>query len=174
MSLLKFVDFRVKKYSHKNCRGYLGGFMTEEKLNKMHARYWEKRLVHPNGTKVNGSLTDWYIRLNYQGKQSWVNMQTPNRALASQKAKEAYFLVRSQGWDALWAKYGIRKGKEKKSVSKEKSDVMDLTIGEFVRHIMEKCSLSSETLNAYINALGKIAADIFNVKDESQNSDDKM
>ncbi|MDR1456599.1 MAG: tyrosine-type recombinase/integrase [Puniceicoccales bacterium] len=75
---------------------------------------------------------------------------------------DAYLLLKSQGWDALWAIYKVRKSKNDGEKKEENSEQKIVTIGDFISAIKERCVFrSNRTISWYISSLYRIISDTF-------------
>jgi hypothetical protein len=93
-----------------------------------------------------------------------VSLQTPNKSLASHRARDAYFLLKSGGWEALWKQYKVR----------QPNDGMVLhgcTVGELLQHVQTKSSLRPQTFVYSKRALCEILADVSNIQSGSEKYD---
>jgi hypothetical protein len=114
---------------------------ARNKISKTTSKYWEGRLFKRTYKGAGGEkilAPDWYVTLCYKGKDSSVCMQTPNKAAAAKRALDAYLLLKSQGWDALWDVYKVRKSKNDGKKKGEISGQKIITIGDFISALNEK------------------------------------
>jgi integrase len=143
-----------------------GGVMEEKKLNKTHVKFWAGKLFHPKSLSAANAFPNWYIQMASEGKQCQFSTGTPNKAEAARRAKEAYFLLKSQGWDAVWEKYGKKKRRKTEGWIKTTSgakNVTEMTFGEYLELIEKQCSVSHETVYDYKARLRVLLASMFRI-----------
>jgi site-specific recombinase XerC len=153
----------------KNWRGKWGAKVSEEvmkerRLNKTHVKFWEGKLFHPRTLSVTNAFPNWYVQMAHGGRQRQFSTGTPNRDEAAKRSREAYFLLKSQGWDAVLEKYGSKKRK----MAMEQCVGKEMTVGEYVALLRKKCALKPATLNDYLRGFRKILSDVFEVRIGSQ------
>jgi integrase len=84
--------------------------------------------------------------------------------LAGKRALEAYMLLKTQGWDAMWAMHKVRKVKSPQSMEKKEQPNVPATVGEFLALVNEKYTFkSARTRSTYVTSFLKLLSDIFNV-----------
>lgn len=121
-----------------------------------HQDYWKAKLKRRNYRSRDGGLVEipeWQVRMFHQGKETWFNLGTANRAAAAIKARDIYMSMISVGWDATFAKY-----KPDPTVSDEVC-----TVGEFLADVAKRSHIKPVTLRRYSVKLRKIVADIAGV-----------
>jgi hypothetical protein len=138
------------------------------KTSKTSAKHWEGRLFKRSYKGSDGEkifLPDWHVTLCHQGKDRPVCLKTPEKALAAKRAKEAYMLLKTQGWDAMWAVYKVRKSKNIGKVAKKDEDNTPLTIGDYLGRIDELYTFTApKTRTKYFSAFYKMISDIFDIQ----------
>jgi hypothetical protein len=157
---LKARDEKVRKEIRN------GGVMDGKKLSKSHVKFWEGRLSHPKSLSAASAFPNWYVQMAHDGKQCQFSLGTPNKAEAARQAKEAYFLLKGHGWNAVWAKYGKKKRKEIENCGKAisgASDVSNMTFGEYMELIERKCTVGPETIFDYKARLRVLLSSMFKI-----------
>ncbi|MDR1233171.1 MAG: hypothetical protein LBJ75_02850 [Puniceicoccales bacterium] len=129
-------------------------------VSKSNVKYWESKLQKRSHRDSSGKFIqspDYSVRLCHQNQQRFVSLQTPNRSLAAQRARDAHLLLKSEGWEALWKQYKVRQ-------PNDEAVTCDCTVGEFFERIQTKSSIKPQTFVYYRRAFCQILADIFNVQ----------
>jgi integrase len=93
--------------------------------------------------------------------------------LAGKKALEAYMVLKTQGWDAMWGEYKVRKSKHPALAAKA-VDVRNIpaSVGDFIARVDEKYTFKSQrTRNTYIYSLHKFIADAFEISSGNEKYD---
>jgi integrase len=128
--------------------------------SRSNAKYWESKLRRRMRKDSAGNMVqsaDYNVRLCHQNQQRFISLQTANKALAAQRARDAYLLLKSSGWEALWERYKIRQ-------SGNEAMTCDCTVGEFFGRIQTKSSIKPQTFVYYRRAFCQILADVFNIQ----------
>jgi integrase len=137
------------------------------KASKTTAKFWEGRLFKGTYKDKNGKiveLPDWSVTLCHANKVRHITLKTPVKALATKKALDAYTLLRSQGWDALWEVYRVRKPKKEEVKSNAAGNTATIsTLGEYITLVEEKCSIGSRTIQTYKNGIRQMIAEMFGI-----------
>jgi len=126
------------------------------RLPKTHADYWEQRLYKNSYTRDGKSeeVTGWAVKIQYLGIRKTFTFETPNRRLASAKARDLYLDIVAKGWNTSLAHH-----KPEMAVRKD-----DPTVGEFLAEVGAKSGLGARTLQYYCCCLRKIVAGIAAIK----------
>jgi integrase len=128
--------------------------------SKTNVKYWETKLQRRTYGNSSGDIVqsaDYSVRLCHQGQQRFVSLRTSNKALAARRARDAYLLLKSTGWEALWKQYKVRQ-------SSDHSLADSCTIGEFLEYAQTKSSIKPATFVYYKRSFCQILADIFNIQ----------
>jgi Phage integrase family len=115
---------------------------------KTDLRYWEKRVTF----QLPASRT-YSVHIQHGNRRMWVNLRTANKEQAAALARKFYEDLRSLGWEEV-----LRRRKAPKEEKK-----VNVTIGEYLNAVREKCLIHLKTLEAYAAALRKIASDIHGI-----------
>jgi hypothetical protein len=106
----------------------------------------------------------FYANLCHGNKTARVCLQTANKLEAAGRAKNAYLLLKSQGWEAMWEVYRVRKNREeanKQDARYRDEEIPEQrikkngeieTVGEFVEKIKQVCFVRPLTLEGYIGS----------------------
>ncbi|MDR0742455.1 MAG: hypothetical protein LBE98_03255 [Puniceicoccales bacterium] len=97
-------------------------------VSRSNVKYWESKLKKRSHRDSFGKLVqspDYSVRLCHQNQQRFVSLQTPNKSLAAQRARDAHLLLKSEGWEALWKQYKVRQ-------SNDEAVSCGCTVGEFL------------------------------------------
>jgi integrase len=94
---------------------------------------------------------------------------------AASRARKAYLLLKSQGWDAMWEVYRVRKSSaeaERQNAKyhgtpiaeehKKKEGEIE-TVGEFVEKVKQVCFVRARTLRDYIRDFYQILSEIYGI-----------
>ena len=85
------------------------GLPRKSKLPKTHQDYWvsrlQKRSYLDRDGKTKVEIPTWQVRMFHAGREMWFNLDTPNQTAASIKARDIYGSLRTNGWDAVLAKF---------------------------------------------------------------------
>ncbi len=133
--------------------------------SKAHVEFWKRRLVKRHylrqGHKV--EIPDWQVRVSHSGKQRFINLRTTNKAAAANKARDIYFYLIANGWDATNDKFRPQDDfKSKKS---------DCTVGDFLAEIKAKTGIKDKTLKEYAKNFRQIVAEIHRIVGEKEKHD---
>jgi integrase len=156
--------------------------MANINKDKTSIKYWEGKVAKrkQKDAKGNESVAPYFsVNFKHANKGTYVCLQTDNKYVAAQKARDAYVLLKAKGWEAMWAIYKVRKSKEetwnqnKQSFEVHQNDENqnNLTIGDFIKKIKENSFLKAATLHEYELSLYQIAADIFDIKSGTEKYD---
>jgi integrase len=146
--------------------------------DKTSVKFWEGSVYKRKANRATENKTDspyFYANLCHGNKTARVCLQTANKLEAAGRAKNAYLLLKSQGWEAMWEVYRVRKNREeadKQDVRHRGEEINDQhkkrkgeieTIGEFVEKVKQVCFVRPKTLHDYIRSLYHIIADIYGI-----------
>jgi hypothetical protein len=149
--------------------------MARSNNDKTSAKFWEGKVYKLTQTGKNGNETTstyFYANLCHGNKTARVCLQTANKLEAAGRAKNAYLLLKSQGWEAMWEVYRVRKNKEEagkqdarhrgEEITEQhrKRDGEIETIGEFVEKVKLVCFVRAKTLHSYVQSLYRIISDV--------------
>ena len=129
---------------------------TKTRAPKTHQDHWKPRLKRRTYTDRNGTrveIPEWQVRMFYQGREAWFNLETANQAAAAIKARDIYVSLVGKGWGETVAKY--------KPTPADKAEVC--TVGEFLKDVRERSHLKPMTVRRYAVKLRKIVADLSKV-----------
>ena len=81
--------------------------MQKTQNGKGDIRYWQARVRKTRSTRGDYSSENAFYSVSFQhgGRRMGLSLGTPNEVVAATKAKEMYFFLIANGWDALLAKY---------------------------------------------------------------------
>jgi hypothetical protein len=146
--------------------------------DKTSVKFWEGKVYKFTRKGGNGKeVTSPYFYANpcHGNKMARVCLQTANKLEAAGRAKNAYLLLKSQGWEAMWEVYRVRKNREeadKQDMRHRGEEITDQhkkrkgeieTIGEFVEKVKQVCFVRPKTLHDYIRSLYHIISDIYGI-----------
>src|SRR5260370_18685613 len=125
--------------------------------DKTKLRYWRRRIFKPfyihEGQKIQSP--NFAIEIQHQGKRVRWSLGPANPEVAAAKARDLFLFLISNGWPATLAKY-----------RPESATQADPSLGAFIDAVERTADLSPKTRVAYVNALRKIATDIFWLADD--------
>jgi integrase len=134
---------------------------SKPNYSKAQRGYWLDRLIKGTYT-VDGKsreTADWCMRVKHSGTRKTVNLKTPNKATAAEKAAKFWRDLTSQGWK--YADSQLNPGAEEKKPQK-------VTVGELIK-VSEKLSgARAESLESYARALRTLASNIAGIKDSTK------
>ena len=146
----------------KKCRSEIDQQLIQ---SKAHIEFWKRRLVKRyyirQGQKV--AIPDWQVRVSHAGKQRFINLRTTNKAAAANKARDIYFYLIANGWDATNDKF--------KPQDDFKSKKSDCTVGDFLAEIKAKTGIKDKTLKEYAKYFRQIVAEIHGIKGGKEKHD---
>ncbi|MEO7168577.1 MAG: hypothetical protein ABI016_16290, partial [Chthoniobacterales bacterium] len=123
---------------------------------KTDVRHWQKVIFQPVYTRngVRHMVPHWSAKIQHAGRRETFPLGTPNKAAAAAEARDIFLALKSEGWDAVIARFkpGTRA-----------SDGPVTTVGEFLRAVEGVWSGSPKTLADYARALRGIVAGIFGI-----------
>src|SRR6516164_1302280 len=67
--------------------------------SKYNLSYWEKAVFQ---RRKGGN---WWVQMQHEKRREKFSLRTPNLAAATVRARDAYQVLVSEGWDAMLAKY---------------------------------------------------------------------
>ncbi|MBT3569623.1 MAG: hypothetical protein HN494_12310, partial [Opitutae bacterium] len=108
------------------------GPVVAQLIGPTNLRFWENR-VEKRKFKQGGKnqlSVNYYVRLSYEKKRKWMNLETPNRTKAAELARKFYFLLRTGGWTALENSNGQARSMPK--------DSRKLTLGQYFRLVEDR------------------------------------
>jgi integrase len=141
-------------------------------------KFWEGKVykLAQKGAHGNETVSPYfYANLCHGNKTARVCLQTANKLEAANRARDAYLLLKSSGWDAMWEVYRVRKsrGESEKQDAKyrgepiaaknEKKEGEIETVGQFIEKIEQICFVRPITLSGYISSFSRILAEIYNI-----------
>lgn len=139
------------------------------RLGKTHQDYWvarlRKRTYLAGDGKTEMEIPTWQVRLFHAGKEGWINLGTANQAAAAVKARDAYVLLKANGWDATLAKL---------KPESEAAPRLNLTVGQFLTAVKETGYLRTRTFLNYQNCLRTVVSEAFGVRTEKSRFDYKQ
>jgi integrase len=119
-------------------------------------RYWREAVFQPSYTR-NGArrkLNHYAVKLQFAGHRETIRLETANREIAAQNAREIYLYLQSHGWDETLLKF---KPKSRWSSSAA------TTVGEFLEQVQSVWSGKNKTIGDYIRAFRTIVSDVFEI-----------
>lgn len=133
----------------------------KKRLPKTHKDYWKERvekLTYKN--KATGKIEeagDYSIRLYYLERREYFALDSANRKVAGDKAKEIYTYLKANGWGATLAKY--------KPEAEEKPEVE--TVGDLIRIAKEKADIRPRTMQGYVGSFRRLTVGLAGIKEDS-------
>ena len=123
---------------------------------KTDVRYWRKAVFQPSYTRngVRRELDHYAVKLQFARRRETIPLETANREIAAQKARETYLYLQSHGWDETLLKF--------KPKSRWLSGAAT-TVGEFLEQVHSVWSGKAKTLGDYIRAFRTIVSDVFKI-----------
>jgi hypothetical protein len=134
---------------------------TKSKSDRTKLAYWASRIYQPTYKNSLGKMvanTDWYVTLCLKNEVHRIFLQTHDRDLAAKRALEAYFFLRTNGWEETLEKYRVRKVPQK---SREEADPSDFTVGDFLRDIHSANTIGDRVFKIYARSFRRVVAKIF-------------
>lgn len=125
--------------------------------SKTHRDYWLSRLIKGTYT-VNGEsrmTADWHMRVSCNSVRKLINLKTPNKATAAEKAAKFWRDLASGGWKL--AEMNLNPGAEEKKPEK-------VTVGRLIEVSHSLLTVRPESFESYAKALRKLASDITGIK----------
>ncbi len=95
-------------------------------------------------------IPEWQIRIKYDRREAWFNLDTANQSVAAVKARDIYLSLVSVDWTATLAKF--------KPGPAAKTDIC--TVGEFLADVQERSHLRPMTVRRYAVKLRKMVSDV--------------
>ncbi|MDR2341328.1 MAG: site-specific integrase [Puniceicoccales bacterium] len=146
--------------------------------DKTSVKFWEGKVYKQKVSGAEGNKTAspyFYANLCHGNKTARVCLQTANKLEAANRARNAYLLLKSQGWEAMWEVYRVRKSREEadrqdakhrgESVIEEhaKKEGEIETVGEFIERIEKISLVQLHTLEGYIGSFYRILEGIYGI-----------
>jgi integrase len=129
---------------------------------KNDVRYWYDRVRKQRSVRADRIFENpfYSVQLQHAGRRMELSLGTANQAEAGAKAKQCYFYLVANGWDAFLAKY-----RPDKPVSSEKPKARsNLTVGDYLAVVAEQSELSARTLENYAKSFRRIVSDVMKIK----------
>ncbi|MDR3117612.1 MAG: tyrosine-type recombinase/integrase [Puniceicoccales bacterium] len=122
-----------------------------KRKDKASPSYWEERLIKPRYRKGNDiyELSNWYAVMCRDRDQRKLCLQTGDKKQAAERARDAYCLLRLEGWCAVMEKFGCGRKKVER-----KRDL--LTVQDFLKKVEKSQLLSPRTFGVYRQAILQI------------------
>jgi integrase len=117
---------------------------------KTHAVYWLDKVSKPSGSAMYG------VQIAYQGQRHRFPLETADKTIAADRARDRFLSLVTHGWEATIAKFKPRSVKAEKSA----------TIGEWIETVRATAEFRTSTLTTYAQSLRQIAAEIENIGDQ--------
>jgi hypothetical protein len=148
--------------------------MAGSNKDKTSVKFWEGKVykLAQKGAHGNETVSPYlYANLCHGNKTARVCLQTANKLEAANRARDAYILLKSSGWDAMWEIYRVRKSRvesekrdarhrgEPVAAKDEKKEGEIETVGQFIEKIEQICF----TLREYISRFRRKRSEIYNV-----------
>jgi integrase len=127
--------------------------MQKSHTGKGDIRYWQKR-VRRAGSR--GENAFYSVSFQHGGRRMEMSLGTPNQMEAAGKAKERYFFLIANGWEAFLARY---RAKEALATTPDA-----ITVGEFLAAVSRDSELGATTVDGYARRLRQIVADVAGIK----------
>lgn len=132
-----------------------------KRLGKADVRYWESKLFHDGYTR-DGQRTlspDWSVRIQHGGRRDTFPLSTPNKANAANKARDIYQCLKGAGWDEALRRF---------KPDAVKPEILDATVGDFVREAQAVAGIKPKTFADYAKAFRLIVSDVFRINGGAQ------
>src|SRR6266446_4277612 len=128
---------------------------------KNDVRYWYDRVRKQRSVRADRIFENpfYSVQLQHAGRRMELSLGTANQAEAAAKAKQCYFYLIANGWDAFLAKY--RPNKPPGEKSKPRSN---LTVGDYLTVVAEQSELSARTIENYAKSFRRIVSDVMKIK----------
>lgn len=130
----------------------------KSQASKSHRDYWRDRVIKSSYT-VDGEsrqTADWHMRVSFKKVRKCINLGTPNKVAAAERAAKYWRDLVSSGWKH--ADSQLNPGIEEKKPEK-------VTVGRLIEVSQTLSSVRLETFDSYAKALRKLASDIAGIKD---------
>ena len=130
-------------------------------FSKTDVRYWQERLYRQTYVKHNELLrtSNWYARIQHEGRREHFPLGTPNKAAAAAKARDIFLFLAANGWSLTLSKY------KPQSQSPSPTPNRATTVGSFLDAVLS-VSTNRSTIEGYATAFRKIVADLFGLSRE--------
>ena len=133
--------------------------VSSARLAKTHEDYWKSRLKRRAYRKRDGSsavVPEWQVKLFRDGRQLWVNLETPNRDAAAKKARDYWIKLKTLGWDA------VKPARER---------IVDPTVGDFLAAVRAEADIAPGTFEIYARKFRRLVAGVVGVEDSKSKHD---
>ncbi len=76
-------------------------------FSKTDVRFWQESIFRKGYTREGQRkyTTEWYARMQHDGRRDFFPLQTPNKAAAAARARDIYLSLLINGWEPTLAKY---------------------------------------------------------------------
>ena len=124
--------------------------------HREHLRYWRVRIFKQNRSPY------YYVHLQYQGQRHKLSLETSNPDAAAARARSLYEQIRANGWEATLAN---------RQPQRPEPDTADCTLGAYIAVAKATADIAPRTLEAYCQAVRKIASDMLHLPDDNTRYD---
>jgi hypothetical protein len=173
--------FSLHSSMHKSMQGVENrkrNRMAGSNKDKTSVKFWEGKVykLAQKGAHGNETVSPYfYANLCHGNKNARVCMQTSNKLEAANRAKSAYLLLKSNGWDAMWEVYRVRKSRGEAEqqnakhrgepfVAKEEKKEGEIeTVCKFIEKIEQISFVRPTTLKGYISCFHLMLSEIYGI-----------
>ena len=126
-------------------------------FSKSDVRFWQETVFRKGYTRDGQRkyTTEWYARMQHDGRRDFFPLQTPNKAAAAARARDIYLSLLVNGWESTLAKY-----KKSKVVGAGRNNEQECNVGQFLDAIFQTAT-NQTTVEGYAKSLRQIVSDIF-------------
>jgi hypothetical protein len=122
-----------------------------QKFAKTDLRYWRDVVFRPKTSQAGREVSQFYVKIQYQGRRETFQLKTNNQEVAADKAKSIYLGLVAKGWETI-----LNEQKPNR-----RSQTMEVqTVGDLINAALKRNDIARRTLMDYSRALRLIVAQI--------------
>lgn len=126
------------------------------RYGKTDVRHWREAIFQPTYTRDGDRLKvgHYVVKLQHAGRRETIPLESANKEIAAQKAREIYLFLKANGWDQTIAKF---------KPPKRRADSEIETVGEFLESVTSQFGGKKKTIDDYARAFRRIVAGIVEI-----------
>src|SRR5260370_27611444 len=128
---------------------------------KNDVRYWYDRVRKQRSVRADRIFENpfYSVQLQHAGRRMELSLGTANQAEAAAKAKQCYFYLVANSWDAFLAKY-----RPDKPAAERLKPRTNFTVADYLAVVAEQSELSARTVENYAKSFRRIVSDVMKIK----------
>ena len=152
----------VHKKSERKSKN--GNEMATTSYPKSDERYWQKRVEFYKHKNQAGTVTvdkTYSLRISHQGRRHVFQLNTANKKIAGQQARDIYLSLKSNGWEKTLGRF----------TPKAEKVIEKTTVGDLLRCYAEVADVPAKTASNYARVFRTVVAEIKKISGDKQRFD---